>query len=174
MDNILFQAYKKRNVFDKYTKFNLLNIKAVDDENSVTNFASMELNSIFKMIRIKYEGSIKIQNIYPSIFIKQTPGRITLINFKQIDLQDNVLFRYTGNMIIRKCAVYGWGQNSVLATIENNNSDIIKNDDNTFENHNDLIQKKTFKNKQKTKEEKMKDKKLKTLKSQFLNLTRSI
>ena len=174
MDNILFQAYKKRNVFDKYTKFNLLNIKAVDDENSVTNFASMELNSIFKMIRIKYEGIIKIQNIYPSIFIKQTPGRITLINFKQIDLQDNVLFRYTGNMIIRKCAVYGWGQNSVLATIENNNSDIIKNDDNTFENHNDLIQKKTFKNKQKTKEEKMKDKKLKTLKSQFLNLTRSI
>ena len=73
--------------------------------------------------------------------VSHSKGSIVLINFGKIELDQNILFKYQGNIKINRCAVYGWGQNLVLAKIQNENSTLIKDDSNTVNTYDDFFDK---------------------------------
>ena len=141
MSNPLAEGLRKAKDFYNYPKLSNLTINVTYDEYNAMNNAVIHLNSLFKMIRIRYTGEIDLTNIYPSMHVSHSKGSIVLINFGKIELDQNILFKYQGNIKINRCAVYGWGQNLVLAKIQNENSTLIKDDSNTVNTYDDFFDK---------------------------------
>ena len=144
MSHTLAKGLKNKNHFAKYPKLSGLTIKSTFSNFTENNTATIELNSLFKMIRIRYSGDIEVVNIYPSMYVSHTKGSIVLMNMNKIELENDVLFEYRGSIKINRCAVYGWGQNLVLAKIENENSGLIKDDNNIVSSYDDIFNKKSI------------------------------
>ena len=121
---------KNKNVFKKYKKFTHANIKPIVDEATPTRHLELNIDGVFKMITIKYNGRITLhQTNLPGLYIKVYKNNIKIINFSRKELSGKKLLEYNGSIHIKKCKVYGIGQQSISATIENENTEELQDSD---------------------------------------------
>ena len=103
----------------------------------VMNFL-LELKGSFKMVLIEYtgEGIELLSSSYNGLSVKHINKKIIVRNLSNIDLVDNILFKFQGVMLtIKLVRVFRWSEQSILAEIElprlveifDKNSNIISN-----------------------------------------------
>ena len=91
----------------------------------------IELNAPFKMIKLYHTNRLNIiQTGYDGISIHESNNFTHIINFNKIKLKDNFLLSYGNYSSFTRVVVYGWGQNSINATMSEMIEKRIDNDNN--------------------------------------------
>ena len=107
-----------------------------EDEFERLNSICLDINSVFKMVKIELEKPVPIlKTIYGGMAIQRSGNIIYIRNNFKVNLKENVLIQYLGDVVnINSVRVYGWGQRAMLASITKNENESkeINNQEDVF------------------------------------------
>ena len=113
-----------------------------EDEFERLNSICLDINSVFKMVKIELEKPVPIlKTIYGGMAIQRSGNIIYIRNNFKVNLKENVLIQYLGDVVnINSVRVYGWGQRAMLASITKN-----ENESKEINNQEDVFNTSSFK-----------------------------
>ena len=91
------------------------------------------INTPFKMAKIFYSGDVEIlDTTYEGMSITNKDGVIYVMNYNKVSLSDDLLLQFLREIKITKVKIYSWGANSVVASIDRTQSELVKDNDDVF------------------------------------------